>query len=68
MSTTNVGKCIRVAQEKRDISTIQMAKDFNVARQQVHRWRGSPDMRIHKIEEFAAYFKMTRDEFLKLGD
>jgi hypothetical protein len=68
MNRTNVGKCIRVAQEKRDISTVNMAKDWKVARQQVHRWRSVQDMRLHQIESFAEYFNMTRDEFLKLGD
>ena len=68
MMSTNVGKCIRVAQEKRDISTAAMAKDFGVARQQAYRWRNSEDMRVHKVEEFANYFGMDRNEFLNLGD
>jgi protein tyrosine phosphatase len=68
VSKTKVGKCIKIAQEKRDITTMQMARDFNVHRQQVQRWRASDDMRLHKIEEFAEYFRMSRDEFLRLGD
>jgi hypothetical protein len=68
MVKTNVGKCIRVAQEMRDISTSTMCKDFGVSRQQVHRWRSSDDMRVHKVEEFANYFNMGRNEFLSLGD
>lgn len=68
MNRTNVGKCIRIAQEKRDVSTQNMARDFSVHRQQVQRWRSAQDMRLHRIEEFAEYFRMGRDEFLKLGD
>lgn len=68
MNKTNVGKCIRIAQEKRGVSTLTMAEHFNVHRQQVQRWRSSEDMRLHRIEQFANYFDMTRDEFLQLGD
>jgi len=68
MSKTNVGKCIRMAQEKRDVTTMKMAEDFNVHRQQVQRWRSSEDMRISRIERFAEYFGMNRNEFLELGD
>lgn len=65
---TNVGKCVRIAQAKREISTANMADDFGVFRQQVQRWRSANDMRLHKVEELAEYFGMSRDEFLKLGD
>jgi hypothetical protein len=68
MVKTNIGKCIRVAQEMRDISTSKMARDFGVVRQQVHRWRNAEDMRVHKAEEFANYFDMDRNAFLSLGD
>lgn len=65
---TDVGKCVKMAQIKNEISTAKMAEDFGVFRQQIQRWRSANDMRLHKIEELADYFGMSRDEFLKLGE
>lgn len=67
MSNIDAGLCIRTAQEKRRISSLKMAEDFNVAKQQVHRWRYSEDMKLSKLKEFADYFGYSLFGFLKLG-
>ena len=64
----NIGKCFRVAQEARNISTKKLAADFKTTKQQVWRWRNAKDMKVSKVEEFAKYFKLTRNDFLDLGD
>lgn len=68
MKNIDVGKCIKVAQMKRTIRSDQIAKDFNVAKQQVYRWRNSKDMSVSKALMFAQYFSMSVGEFLELGD
>jgi ribosome-binding protein aMBF1 (putative translation factor) len=64
----NIGKCVRVAQEVRDISSQKLAADFKTTKQQVWRWRNAEDMKVSKVEELAQYFKLTRNDFLDLGD
>ena len=64
----DIGKCVRVAQEMRGISSKQMAADFKTTKQQVWRWRNAEDMKLSKIEELAEYFKMTLYQFLTVGD
>jgi len=64
----NIGKCVRVAQEMRGVSSKQMAADFKTTKQQVWRWRNAEDMKLSKIEELAEYFKMTLNQFLTVGD
>ena len=67
MKYANVGKSLRVAQALRDVKNIDLASEFGVKPQQVIRWRNSPDMPLHKVQDFAAYFEMTLNEFLKHG-
>lgn len=63
----DVGKCIKVAQMKRNIESEKMAHDFGVVKQQIYRWRNTEDMTVSKADEFAKYFGMTLTEFLELG-
>ena len=64
----DIGKCVRVAQEMRGVSSKQMAVDLKTTKQQVWRWRNAEDMKLSKIEELAEYFKMTLNQFLTVGD
>ena len=64
----DIGKCVRVAQEMRGVSSKQMAADFKTTKQQVWRWRNAEDMKLSKIEELAEYFKMTLNQFLTVGN
>ena len=64
----DIGKCVRVAQEMRGVSTKQMAADLKTTKQQVWRWRNAEDMKLSKIEELAEYFDITLYQFLTIGD
>lgn len=64
----DIGKCVRVAQEVRGISSKNMAADFKTTKQQVWRWRNAEDMKLSQIEKLAEYFKMSLDQFLAIGD
>lgn len=64
----DTGKCIREAQELKGITNTQMAEDFGVARQQIHRWRTSTSMHLSKAHEFADYFGIDVFDFLVLGE
>lgn len=64
----NIGRCVRVAQEVRGISSKKMAADFKTTKQQIWRWRNADDMKLSKIEELAEYFNMTLYQFLTVGD
>lgn len=68
MNRLDVGKCFRIAQVKKGVSNRQLMDDFEVHRQQVHRWRHARSMSTQKVEEFANYFGMNVFYFLKLGD
>ena len=68
MHKVNIGKCFRQAQAESGISTLKVAKDFGVFRQQVQRWRDAEDMHIHKIQEFAKYFGYSLEDFLRLSN
>jgi len=64
----DIGKCVRVAQEMRGITSQKLAADFKTNKQQVSRWRNATDMKLSKVNEFAEYFGMTLHQFLKVGD
>ena len=64
----NIGRCVRVAQEVRGISSKKMAADFKTTKQQVWRWRNADDMKLSRIEILAEYFDMSLYQFLTIGD
>jgi len=63
----NVGKCLRIAQEKTGVRNSQLADKMGVAVQQVSRWRNRDDMTVQKVSELASCLDMTVGEFLELG-
>jgi len=63
----NIGKSIKVALAMRDIKNIELAEHFNVLPQQVIRWKGMKDHSFHRVQDFCAFFKMSVDEFVRLG-
>ena len=62
----NVGKCIRIAQEVRSVSTKDLCAQMGVARQQMHRWKNSDNLKIHTVQSLADIFDMTVNEFIAL--
>ncbi len=62
----NIGRCIRIAQVKKDMTGADLANRMNVSRQQISRWRKADDMKFSRVEEFAAAFQMPVIEFLSL--
>lgn len=63
---TDAGKCIRIAQEIRQISNKQLCDEFGCHRQQLHRWRQSDNLKLHTIQKFASIFKMSLIDFISL--
>lgn len=63
----DVGLAIRTAQLKVGLSSMKMAEDFGVVKQQIHRWRYSKDMKLSKAVEFANYFGYSLCDFVELG-
>lgn len=68
MQYINIGRCLRVAQALKDVKNIDLADRFGVKPQQVIRWRNSEDMPLHRIQDFAAYFDMSLNQFIGLDD
>lgn len=68
MTYPNIGKSLKIAQAMKDVKNIELAEKFNVKPQQVIRWRGTEDMAIHRVQDFADYFGMSLSEFVGLGD
>jgi ribosome-binding protein aMBF1 (putative translation factor) len=62
----NVGKCIRIAQEIKKVSTKDLCAEMGVARQQMHRWRHSENLKIHTVQSMADIFNMRLEEFVRL--
>ena len=54
--TYDVGLSFKIAQMVKNKTTLEVAEDHKVSRQQVQRWRTGKDMHISKAEEFAEYF------------
>lgn len=62
----NIGRCIRIAQVKYDMTGADLAIKMNVSRQQIARWRKADDMKISRIELFAEAFGVSAIELLSL--
>jgi DNA-binding Xre family transcriptional regulator len=63
---TNAGKCVRVAQAMRDISSANLARLSGVQPQQVMRWRKQENMKLHTMQQLCIIFEMGLDEFSAL--
>lgn len=63
----NIGKSIKVALAIREIKNIELAEHFNVLPQQVIRWKNTKNHSFYRVQEFAEFFKMSVDEFVRLG-
>ena len=63
---TNAGKCVRVAQAMRDISSANLARLSGVQPQQVMRWRKQENMKLHTMQELCRIFDMSLDDFCSL--
>ena len=61
-----MGKCLRLAQELKEIKSADLARGLNVLPQQVLRWRQQKNMRLHQVQAIAAFFSMSVDEFVAL--
>ena len=67
MSTyTDAGHCVRIAQAKTQMSTKQLCEKMGVARQQMHRWQHSQNLKLHTVEQLAQVFGMELQEFCSL--
>ena len=62
----NIGKCIRIAQEVRSMPTKDLCAQMGVARQQMHRWKNSDNLKIHTVQSLASIFDMSVNEFISL--
>lgn len=62
----NIGRCIRIAQVKKEMTGSDLAAIMNVSRQQVARWRKADDMKWSRVCLFASAFQMPVLEFLSL--
>lgn len=63
---TNVGKCLRIAQEKKGVSNRDLCEGMGVVRQQVTRWRKSENMKLHQLQEICKILGVGLDEFCSL--
>lgn len=67
MSTyTDAGHCVRIAQAKTQMSTKQLCEKMGVARQQMHRWQHSKNLKLHTVEQLAQVFGMELQDFCSL--
>ena len=63
---SNVGKCIRIAQEAKEVKTRDICSELGICRQQLQRWRRQENLKLHTVQQFAGIFGMTVDEFISL--
>lgn len=65
-SEYNLGKGVVLAQEKHDLSVIQLAKRLGTSRMQVYRYREATDLKFSKVCLLADTFGMSLESFLEL--
>lgn len=63
---SDIGKCLRIAQAKFDVKSADLAKGLDTVPQQVVRWRGAKNIRVHQLQDIVAFFGIGMDEFLSL--
>lgn len=70
MSTklSNVGKCIRIAQEAKEVKTREICEQLGICRQQLQRWRRQENLKLHTVQQFAGIFGMSVNEFISLDE
>ncbi|MDB4559248.1 helix-turn-helix transcriptional regulator [bacterium] len=68
MKYANIGKCLKIAQVKKDMTTVSLANLLGVSPQVAGLMRQRPDMKYHQIQDICALFDMTVDDFLGLED
>ena len=68
MKYANIGKCLKIAQVKKDMTTVTLANLLGVSPQVAGLMRQRPDMKYHQMQDICALFGMTVTEFLSLED
>lgn len=64
----NFGKSLRLAQVKLGVSSIELATQMGITKQQVSQWRYREDAKLSLVVKVCAYLKMDVFDFLRLAN
>lgn len=60
----NIGRCIRLAQADKEVSSKELAERLNTARQTINRYRTSDDLKLSVIDKVSTALGLTVIELL----
>lgn len=66
MKYANLGKCLKIAQVKKDMTTVTLARLLGVSPQVAGLMRQRADMKYHQMQDICALFDMSVEEFIAL--
>ena len=64
---SKTGVALQKAQVLSGVSNDQLAKEFNVSKVQISRWRHQEDMKFSRVVKLSDRLNLTIDEFERLG-
>lgn len=64
----NFGKSLRLAQVKLGVSSIELATQMGITKQQVSQWRYREDAKLSLVVKVCSYLKMDVFDFLRLAN
>tara|TARA_R110000796_G_C14333213_1_gene409388 strand:+ start:403 stop:612 length:210 start_codon:yes stop_codon:yes gene_type:complete len=67
MELLDAGKCLRLAQKSKGVSSAKLAKITQTSPQQVFRWRASKNMKLHTIQLVTLAMDITIADFITFG-
>ena len=67
MYSFNFGRSLRIAQEINDIKSVDLAKQFDVRKQHISRWRHMEDAPLSLVCKVSNGLGLSPIEFLRLG-
>ena len=64
VTMTDVGKCLRVAMARQDITSAELARLLSVTPQQVVRWRKAKTLKLDTIEMILYQLDLDLEDFV----
>jgi transcriptional regulator with XRE-family HTH domain len=67
MELIDAGKCLRLAQLQKNVSSAKLSRIIKTSKQQVLRWRRSKNMKLHTLQLLALSLDLSVSEFIEFN-
>jgi DNA-binding Xre family transcriptional regulator len=67
MELIDAGKCLRLAQLHKKVSSAKLSRIIKTSKQQVLRWRRSKNMKLHTLQLLALSLDLSVSEFIEFN-